>query len=290
MDTEVETQSSTSSKKPKIIQEVCKRIGWIEAEITRLRGKGPNKCTKKRAQMLKKLSYLVGGNSKRLDLRTLLSLRGKQKALLKVKVAQRRKTKRVQQKQATNEKYILRGPNSLAQQTTANKITVQQARDVFSFCNGVWGQEGEYNCRNEVLHQWKAEMRERSEPTTEDEPLDREVALGIALLKLSSWKAPGPDGIQGYWLRVFPRACNLLKTHFWKILDEEDNMPDWLIRGRTVLIPKEGSTGSPDQYRPITCLNTMYKLFTSVLTRMLMHHVSSKNLLPEEQKALRSKT
>ena len=141
-----------------------------------------------------------------------------------------------------------------------------------------------------VLHQWKAEMRERSEPTTEDEPLDREVALGIALLKLSSWKAPGPDGIQGYWLRVFPRACNLLKTHFWKILDEEDNMPDWLIRGRTVLIPKEGSTGSPDQYRRITCLNTMYKLFTSVLTRILMHHVSSKNLLPVEQKALRSKT
>ena len=67
-------------------------------------------------------------------------------------------------------------------------------------------------------------------------------------------------------------------------------MPDWLIRGRTVLIPKAGSTGSPDQYRPITCLNTMYKLFTSVLTRILMHHVSSKNLLPEEQKALRSKT
>ena len=53
------------------------------------------------------------------------------------------------------------------------------------------------------------------------------------------------------------------------------------------MLPKEGCTGKPDQYRPITCLNTIYKLLTTTLAEVLMTHVKAKNLLPEEQKALR---
>ena len=36
----------------------------------------------------------------------------------------------------------------------------------------------------------------------------------------------------------------------------------WLVAGRTVLIPKEGCGGKPHQYRLITCSNTIYKLMT----------------------------
>lgn len=46
-------------------------------------------------------------------------------------------------------------------------------------------------------------------------------------------------------------------------------------------------TGQPDKLRPITCLNTMYKLLTTVLAEMLLDHVTRKGILPEEQKAMR---
>ena len=74
-----------------------------------------------------------------------------------------------------------------------------------------------------------------------------------------------------------------------KVMDGESELPEWLVRGRTVMLPKEGCTGRPDQYRPITCLNTTYKLLTVTLAEVLMTHITAKNLLPEEQKALRKR-
>jgi hypothetical protein len=54
------------------------------------------------------------------------------------------------------------------------------------------------------------------------------------------------------------------------------------------MIPKDGnSTGEPDKFRPITCLNTLYKLLTGVLTEVLYEHVMTQGLSPDEQKALR---
>ena len=47
-----------------------------------------------------------------------------------------------------------------------------------------------------------------------------------------------------------------------------------------------GCVGRPDQYRPITCLNTLYKVLTGAITQILMGHVEAKGLLPGEQKAM----
>ena len=52
----------------------------------------------------------------------------------------------------------------------------------------------------------------------------------------------------------------------------ETELPDWLVKGRTVLFPKDGCEGKPDQFRPINCLNCTYKLLTGVLTKILMAH------------------
>jgi len=37
---------------------------------------------------------------------------------------------------------------------------------------------------------------------------------------------------------------------------------EWMVTGRTVLIAKSENTKEPRQYRPIACLNTMYKTLT----------------------------
>ena len=54
-----------------------------------------------------------------------------------------------------------------------------------------------------------------------------------------------------------------------------------------MLIPKAGCEGRLDQYRPITCLNTAYKLLTTVLTEVLYDHAMEHAYLPPEQWAIR---
>ena len=73
------------------------------------------------------------------------------------------------------------------------------------------------------------------------------------------------------------------------MLEESDsnNIPAWFVKGRTVLIPKAGCEGRPDQYRPITCLNTAYKLLTAVMTEVLYDHVMVPSYLPPEKRAIR---
>ena len=98
---------------------------------------------------------------------------------------------------------------------------------------------------------------------------------------------PGPDGIHGFWWKVLPGARSLLKDLIGKVINETMPVPQWLVTGRTVLIPKCKPAGRPDQYRPIACLNTSYKIFTATVERILRRHVVNNNILLQEQCALK---
>ena len=67
-------------------------------------------------------------------------------------------------------------------------------------------------------------------------------------------------------------------------------MPNWMVRGKTVMIPKEGCVGKAEQFRPIACLNTSYKLLTGALAGMITEHTLRVGVLPAEQKAIRKGT
>ena len=73
----------------------------------------------------------------------------------------------------------------------------------------------------------------------------------------------------------------------WELVDSDSDFPSWFVRGRTVLIPKEGCTRMPSQYSPITCLNVLYKALTGALNVLLGHHVDQAGLIPNEKKALK---
>ena len=55
----------------------------------------------------------------------------------------------------------------------------------------------------------------------------------------------------------------------------------WFAKGRTVLIPKAGCQGRPEQYRPIICLNSAYKLLNTVMTEVLYEHIMAYSDLPQ---------
>ncbi len=74
--------------------------------------------------------------------------------------------------------------------------------------------------------------------------------------KCGSLKATGPDGICAYWWKVLRQAAAVLHGTLSEIVGRDaPDFPAWFVKGRTVLIPKQGCEGKANQYRPITCLN-----------------------------------
>ena len=62
------------------------------------------------------------------------------------------------------------------------------------------------------------------------------------LKRLRNWAAPGPDGIQGFWIKRFPALFDSLVHHCNAMLA---NGSLFLLRfpvGRTMLIPKSSNT------------------------------------------------
>jgi hypothetical protein len=49
--------------------------------------------------------------------------------------------------------------------------------------------------------------------------------------------------------------------------------PDWLTTGITYLLPKSGDSKEVRNYRPITCLTTMYKTLTGIIAKRISTHL-----------------
>ena len=64
--------------------------------------------------------------------------------------------------------------------------------------------------------------------------------------------------------------------------------PEWFTEGRTSLLPKPGDFTSENQ-RPITCLNTLYKWFTSCVLGPMNEHVDKYELMEKSQRGAKSK-
>ena len=74
-----------------------------------------------------------------------------------------------------------------------------------------------------------------------------------------------------------------------RILMGEDDLPQWIIHGRTVLYQKDRPKGNTaDNYRPITCLRLMWKLLTGVIDEEIYNYLEREKLFPEGQKGCKT--
>lgn len=144
----------------------------------------------------------------------------------------------------------------------------------------------------EVEQFWK-DLYETKPPLNEDTPAihlfrqfcnrhleDDEVPLSVseedvknAFLGKKSFSAPGIDALNNFWWKKFPSTHKHLSRIFTSLITGLEHIPTWLTEGRTVLIPKKGNLSDPKNYRPITCLNTVYKAFTSILNERILRHI-----------------
>ncbi|KAL1380222.1 hypothetical protein pipiens_001423 [Culex pipiens pipiens] len=101
-------------------------------------------------------------------------------------------------------------------------------------------------------------------PISEDE-------LKSTSLAAAKKKSPGPDGLsyEFYLTLTFDIVKEDLLKLFNGYLDGSLKPPKEFSAGIITLIPKEADAASLDKYRPISMLNTDYKLFTKILANRL---------------------
>lgn len=104
------------------------------------------------------------------------------------------------------------------------------------------------------------------------------------LAKLKNWKSPGNDKIHNFWLKNLSALHSKFVECINAFIEEPQSIPHHLTTGVTYLIPKGSRSSNPARYRPITCLNTFYKLLTSCVSKILEDHCNGNSILAEQQK------
>ena len=105
--------------------------------------------------------------------------------------------------------------------------------------------------------------------------------------KMANWQAAGPDLVQGFWFKKRTGLHSRLQECLQDCI-LQGNVPEWMVRGKTVLIQKDTAKGAQaSNYRPIACLPMMWKLLAEVMGEKLYHHLERNGLLTDEQKGCR---
>ena len=95
--------------------------------------------------------------------------------------------------------------------------------------------------------------------------------MGKSARKRKNWSEPGIERISNFGWKTLKKLATWgkLATVMQAWIDNQNRVPNWLTLGRTVLIPKTEDLSSEKDYRPITYLNTSYKIFTGILAQHL---------------------
>ena len=68
--------------------------------------------------------------------------------------------------------------------------------------------------------------------------------------KMPNWKAPGKDGLQGYWIKNLSNLHEQIATQMNNNLMGEDSSPAWMAYGQTVLCQKDLKKGTAAKLSP----------------------------------------
>ena len=248
-----------------------RRIRWVLSEIKRRKcSKRPTKRQCVNIKRLTKLFSPLNVSQLEVHLETL-------KSKLWVRSLQLRRIRDHQKRRTFNERYRCQGPKVL--ECSGSPQKTYTADQLTEYWGGVFEQPGTCDLEDPDIVKSSEDQGKLPRPTWEE---PNSAVWRRTLRKARSWKSPGRDGIHCFWWKSFRNGASLLWELVKNVLDYRVSIPDWLVIGRTVLIPKCGCQGLPKQYRPITCLNTAYKLLTGVVTAILEQNVVQNGILPPE--------
>ena len=159
--------------------------------------------------------------------------------------------------------------------------------DAKKFWSDIWSQASDFN--HEAT--WLPGVEEEFKGIHQQEDLEILLEdIQVVVKKMTNWKAPGPDGVRGFWFKKFTSVHPVLCRTLNRCLTT-GNVPDWMVTSRTVLIQKDPAKGNvASNYRPIACLPLLWKLMTGIFARKAYDHLLHNDLLPDEQKGCRQGT
>ena len=109
--------------------------------------------------------------------------------------------------------------------------------------------------------------------------------------KMPNWKSPGPDGVQGYWIKNLTALHERIAVQMNDFIANRNEVPKWITTGKTILCQKDPSKDSAvDNYRPISCLPLMWKLMTGIISNSVYDYLEINNIFPSEQKGCKRKS
>ena len=159
------------------------------------------------------------------------------------------------------------------------------AEDATAFWKGIWSTKVEHKRDAGWIGKVKENMPSEKQNTVNITKDD----VKRKLKSMPDWKGAGPDKIQGFWLKSFTALHGVLAAALNECIEAGD-VPGWLVEGRTILVMKDSKNGTEvGKYRPIACLNLIWKLLTGIIRDKTYDHLEKNRLLPEEQKGRRRK-
>ncbi|KAL0822073.1 hypothetical protein ABMA28_005438 [Loxostege sticticalis] len=189
---------------------------------------------------------------------------------------------------STNEKVFYR---NLGQQNKSERDISEQgdkelptSEDLKNYWASIWEKDAEYNFEADWIKKEENRFQNIEEMVFDDVNRDD---IEMVTRKMKSWKAAGTDGVHSFWYKKFYILHDILGRVISDVIKGNINLPQFLTTGVTFMLPKSKNTKDPSQYRPITCLPTLYKLITSCITNKLNSHIENNKILSEEQKGCR---
>ena len=115
---------------------------------------------------------------------------------------------------------------------------------------------------------------------------ESEVLEGIKTLKNN--KSPGVDLIVNEFIKVVPHVLCPVLTKLFNVILATGCIPEaWVIGIIVPIYKKKGSVENPENYRGITLLSCVGKMFTSLVSKRVSKYVENFELLGNEQAGFR---
>ena len=111
--------------------------------------------------------------------------------------------------------------------------------------------------------EWLKELRsERNEVKQSNIQITTEMVTQQTR-KVPIWKCPGPNRVQGYWLKTFPALHERIATQMDDMIDNKMGIPKRMTTRKTILCQKDpGKENAVDNYRPISCLFFLFFIYS----------------------------
>ena len=124
------------------------------------------------------------------------------------------------------------------------------------FWSRTWERDVKHNKSKDWILKVAGEMQGKNQHNIEITP----IKVKERIPKLTNWKTPGPDGVKGYWIKMFASKQER-KTFHLKSCVTISELPYWMTTVRIVLLLKDKSKGNEvSNYRLILIFTTYVEI------------------------------